>query len=354
MLDTHNAPRPPVWARNQKDEILKAARIHRYGDPEVFQIDDIPPPAVGPRDVLVEVHAASVNPVDWKIRQGYQRGVIRYKLPVVLGLDVSGVVVEVGGRVTKFRPGDEVYSSPTHRRQGTYAEFVAIDERQLAHKPKNFSHQEAASIPLVGLTAWEALCNKGKLQAGQRALIQAGAGGVGTIAIQIAKGLGATVITTCSERNIELVKALGADQVINYHEEAFDEVLSELDYVLDALGGDYKHRARKILRKGGILASIVGDLPAHAKRHGPTLGAVVAFLKMFSFDISSRLVWGIRSTNVLRNASGDDLAELTRWCEENKIRAQIDRVYPLEEIAQAHQHSQEGHARGKIIIAVKA
>jgi NADPH:quinone reductase-like Zn-dependent oxidoreductase len=329
---------------------VKAAQIHAYGDAETLRVEDVDPPAVGPRDVLIEVVAASVNPIDWKIRSGHQRAIIRYRLPHVLGLDVSGVVVEVGKRVRRFRVGDEVFSSPSHRRQGTYAEYAAIDERAVALKPSNITHEEAAGIPLAGLTAWQAL--EGRVAAGDKVLVQAGAGGVGSLAIQIAKHFGATVATTCSARNVELCTQLGADMVIDYGREAFDDVLSDYDLVFDTLGGEHKVRARDVLRRGGRLVSIVNDIPGAVKKHGPYLGMASAMGALLAFKLGC--MWrGIRFSYVLRKPDGDALAALGTLIESGAVKPLNDSVYPLEEIVAAHQASESGRARGKIIIAVR-
>ena len=332
---------------------MKAARIHEYGGPEVLRVEEVERPEVGPRDVLIEVHAASVNPVDWKIRRGYQRAIIRYKLPHVLGLDVSGVVIAVGAEVDKFVLGDEVYCSPTHKRSGTYAEYVAVDQATVALKPTSIDHQGAASLPLVALTAWEALVTKTGLREGERILVQAGAGGVGTCAIQLAKHLGAEVATTCSARNAELVTGLGADHVIDYNETKFDEVLSDYDVVLDALGGEQRARALTILRRGGRIATIVSGIPEASKRYGPTLGVIVVALGMIGFKIKSRLGHGVRTSWVLRPDDGDVLAEITALVEKRALVPVIDRVFELDEIAAAHAYSETGRARGKIVIAVR-
>ena len=194
---------------------MKAARIHRYGSANELRIDDVAEPTVGPHDVLIEVHAASVNPIDTKIRAGYQRAVVRKRLPTTLGLDVAGVVTGVGNEVSRFEVGDAVYSSPTHRREGTYAEYVAVDERQVARAPAGLSHLEAATLPLVGLTAWHCLVQAACLTRGERLFVQAGSGGVGVFAIQLGKHLGAEVATTTSKRNADLVRELGADRVVD-------------------------------------------------------------------------------------------------------------------------------------------
>lgn len=331
---------------------MRAARIHRYGPPDVLQIDEVPEPSAGPRDVRVEVHAASVNPVDWKIRSGHQRALIHYTLPWTLGLDFSGRVVEVGREVTRFRVGDEVYGSPTHRRHGTYADQLVVDERAIAHKPRGLSHVEAASIPLVGLTSWDALVVGGRLRAGQLALVHAGSGGVGCFAIQLAKELGATVATTCSERNVELVRSLGADQVIDYRAERFDRVLSDVDFVLDALGGEERDRSLRIVKKGGCVATMVGGFPEYAERFGVALGSAAAIGSLAAVTLRGAMR-GVRVYHVLRECDGTILAQITRRIERGAIRPVIDRVFPLEEIAEAHHYSESGRARGKIAIQIR-
>jgi len=331
---------------------MRAARIHRYGPPEVLSIDEVPEPEPGPRDVVVEVHATSVNPVDWKIRSGGQRALIHYRLPWTLGLDVSGRVVKVGSAVTRFRIGDEVYGSPTHRRPGTYADYVAIDERALALKPRNLTHVEAASIPLVGLTAWDALVVGGRLRAGEKALIHAGSGGVGTFAIQLAKALRAHVATTTSARNVELVRSLGADEIIDYRERRFDEVLAGYDLVLDALGGQERDRSLRVLKKGGRLPTMIGGFPEETKKRGVVLGAITATLKLASLHLRAAMR-GVEVYMVLRESDGRMLEAITSHIERGAIRPVIDRVFPLEAIAEAHAYSESGRARGKIAIAVR-
>jgi NADPH:quinone reductase-like Zn-dependent oxidoreductase len=303
--------------------------------------------------VLVEVHASSVNPVDWKIRSGGQRALIHYALPWTLGLDFSGRVVEVGSKVTRFQVGDEVYGSPTHRRQGTYAEYVAVDERAIAKKPRGVSHVEAASLPLVTLTAWDALVVRGRLAQGQKALIHAGSGGVGTVAIQLAKDLGAYVATTCSAKNADLVRSIGADEVIDYKTARFDEVLSGYDFVLDALGGEERERSLRVLKRGGHLSTMVGGFPEEAEKRGVALGAVVALGTLASITLRAALFRGIQVHHVLRESSGEILEQITKRVERGAIRPIIDRVLPLDEIVEAHRLSESGRARGKIAIEIR-
>lgn len=331
---------------------MKAATIHRYGSPDVLTLEQVPRPVIGSRDVLIQVHATSINPVDWKIRSGNQRAIIHYKLPWILGMDVSGVVVEVGSQVKQFRPGDEVYSSPTHKRLGTYAQYVAIDEHAVAHKPKNLTHEEAASLPLVGLTAWEALVTRGRLQSGQQVLIQAGSGGVGSFAIQLAKHLGASVISTCSSRNVQLVRDLGADQVIDYTQQNFWDVLRNIDLVVDVLGGKDLLRSRQVVRRGGRISMVTASLPKHTQRWGVPLGFLVTVWEILSFVLWSRLRYGISVSLIVRPPSGAILREITNLVEAGAIRPLVDRVFPLEEIVAAHEYSESGRVRGKIVVSV--
>ncbi len=331
---------------------MRAACLTAYGDADVLQLRRVTRPQAGPRDVLIKLHAAAVNPIDWKIRLGTQRAFIRYRLPHVLGLDGSGEVVAVGRRVTRFKVGDEVYSSPSHRRSGTYAEYAAIAASEVGHKPRNITHQQAAAIPLAGLTAYQCLL-AGKLKAGQRVLIQAGSGGVGTFAIQMAKHLGAYVATTCSARNEALVRSLGADEVIDYRNQAFDEVLRDYDMVLDTLGGQQRERAWKVLRRGGRLVTVVSNMPEAVQRWGVNLGAVMASLGMVGFKLAG-IRRGKRGYFVLKKCSGLQLDEIAKWVEQGAVKVVIDKVYPLAEIAAAHRHSESKRARGKIVIAVTA
>ncbi|MBZ0121793.1 MAG: NADP-dependent oxidoreductase [Sandaracinaceae bacterium] len=331
---------------------MRAVRIHEYGGPEVLRIEDVPEPSPGPHDVLVRVCATSVNPVDCKIRSGGQRAVIFYELPWILGLDVSGVVEAVGARVTRFRAGDEVWSSPTHRRPGTYADKLCIDERQVALKPKSLTHDEAASMPLVGLTAYQCLVEKGKLGKGQRVLIHAGAGGVGSFAIQLAKSIGAHVITTCSARNEALVRELGADEVIDYTKERFEDVVSDVDLVLDSVGEEAMKANVEVTRRGGRISNITLDLPAYVARYGPALGLVVIGGRFAWMHAAPFLEKEIVLRHVLKRCDGEQLAEIARLVDQGAIRPTIDSVLPLDAIQEAHRHSETHRARGKIVLHV--
>ena len=306
---------------------------------------------MGPRDVLIAVHAASVNPIDCKLRRGYQRAVVRWTLPQTLGLDASGVVEAVGEEVTRFAIGDAVYTSPGHQRQGTYADYVAVDESMVAFKPRNVSHAEAAGVPLAGLTAWQSLVGAARLTRGDRILIQAGTGGVGSLAVQIAKHRGAEVIATASAKNHPLLRALGADQVIDYRNEDVVAAAGPCQVAFDTTGGEGRLQARQVLGRGGRLVSIVGGIPEAVERHGPTLGAAVAMGGVASFALGC-LVRGIRFRYVVRKPDGAALGELTALVEAGKLQPIVDSVFPLEQVAEAHRHSEAGRARGKIIVAV--
>lgn len=330
---------------------MLAARIHQYGGPEVLRLDEVPRPSPGPRDVLIRVRAAAVNPVDCKIRSGGQRSIIRYRLPWILGLDVSGTVEEVGALVTRFAPGDEVWSSPRHTRPGTYAEYVCVDEREVAKKPSSLTHEQAASLPLVGLTAYQCLVEKGKLRAGQRVLVHAGAGGVGSFAIQLAKHLGAHVVTTASPRNEELVRELGADEVIDYRKGSFAEASAPVDLVLDSLGEEVFEENLRVLRRGGRLVNITIDVPRHVERYGTFFSLFTLAWAMLKLHLRPLLA-GIRSRHVIKRCDGDQLRTIAELVEAGAIRPVIDRVVPLAEVAEAHRYSETHRARGKIVLRV--
>ena len=332
---------------------MKAAIIRKYGNNDLVQIEDVPKPEVGPTDVLIEIAAASVNPVDYKIRSGALKLVIPQQFPLILGSDLSGVVVEVGQDVSSLAPGDEVYSRVNIRRMGTFAQFVAVHEDEVAKKPQNMSHVEAAAIPLVGLTTWQALHDVVKLQKGEKLLIHAGSGGIGTFAIQLAKYIGAHVATTTSAKNAALVKELGADEIINYREEDFVEKIDDYDVVFDTMGGTIRERSFQVLKHGGRLVSISGlPDPKSAKKRG------------FPFWI--RIVLGIKDRKSMRWArkkdidyqflsiqpNGRQLHQITELIEAKHIRSVLDTVYPFDEVKKAIAHVEAGHSRGKVVVKI--
>ena len=248
---------------------MKTVCIYSYGGPEVLVYEDAPRPHPVVGEVLVQVHAAGINPVDWKIREGHLREMLHHTLPLVLGWDVSGVLVAVGPGVTRLKVGDEVFSRPDISRDGAYAEFIVIKESEVALKPKSIDHIHAAALPLAGLTAWQSLFDAGGLSSGQRVLIHGASGGVGTLAVQLAKWKGARVIGTALAHNHEFLRELGVDQVIDYNTERFEEAVQPVDVILDTVGGDTQERSWKVLKPGGILVSIANPPAVEtAKAHG--------------------------------------------------------------------------------------
>lgn len=309
---------------------MKAVIIENYGGVDQLKYTEVAKPTLKDNDVLIEIVATSVNPVDWKIREGYLKGMLEYNFPVILGLDAAGKVSEVGKAVTKFKVGDEVFTRPDITRNGTYAEYVAVDESLVAPKPKNISYEEAASIPLVGLTSWQCLVDFAELKEGDKVLIHAGAGGVGSFAVQLAKALGAWVATTCSTTNVEFVKSLGADQVIDYKKEDFAEILSDLDIVFDTMGGEIQKQSYDVLKAGGCLVSIAARPDEeHAKSKN------------------------VKAGYVFLDPDGEQLAKIGDLIEHGKIRPIVGTVLNLKEIQEAHRLSETHHAKGKIVLKVK-
>lgn len=335
---------------------MKAVVVTRYGRTEdVVELRDLPAPTVGPRQVLIEVYAASVNPIDFKLQQGALKAVRKMQFPFVMGFDVSGVITAVGAEVTQYQVGDAVFSRVDSAAMGTFAEQVAVDAQYVAPKPARLSHQQAASLPLVALTSWQALFDRAGLQPGQKVLIHAGAGGIGTVAIQLAKAFGLQVATTTSTANVALVERLGADVVVDYKKQAFDEVLTGYDAVFETLGGDNQQRSFKVLKPGGKLISIVGvPTAAWARQQG------LPFFLRWLFALLNRrndklarqhqVSWDL----LLMEANGQQLAEIGQLAEAGKLMPVIDKVYPLAQAKDALLYSQRGRAKGKIVISVKA
>ncbi|MGQ0591382.1 MAG: NADP-dependent oxidoreductase [Gammaproteobacteria bacterium] len=308
---------------------MQAVRIHTYGGPGVLKYEEAPLLKPGPGEVLVRVHAAGVNPVDWKIREGYFKGTMNHPLPLILGWDLSGVVEATGSGVEGLKKDDEVYSRPDIARDGAYAEYIVVRETEVALKPKSIDHVHAAAIPLAALTAWQSLFDSAALSAGQKVLIHAAAGGVGSFAVQLAKWKGAYVIGTASNRNQEFVRKLGADETIDYQTTRFEDMVHDVDVVFDTIGGDTQKRSWKVLKKGGILVSIVGPPSAEeAAAHG------------------------VRHASVFVQPSATQLTELANLVDSGKLRPIVETVLPLAEARRAHELSQTGHARGKIVLGV--
>jgi NADPH:quinone reductase-like Zn-dependent oxidoreductase len=330
---------------------MKAFLIDRYGKKETGRIGDVPMPPLRDGDVLIRVHAASVNALDTKIRRGEFKVILPYRLPLILGNDLAGTVERVGAGVSQFKPGDEVYARPDDDRIGTFAEFIAVNAGSVAPKPGNLSMVEAASLPLVALTAWQTLVETAQLKPGQKVFIQAGSGGVGTVAIQLAKHLGAFVATTTSTANIAWVKALGADVVIDYRQQDFASELRDYDVVLNSLGKEELERSLQILKPGGHLISISGPpTPAFAAARG--LGwPLKQVLRLLSRGISSKARQkGVTYTFVFMRADGQQLRGITPLVESGAIRPVIDRVFPFQDTQGAFAYVESGRAKGKVVV----
>ncbi|AZF40494.1 Bifunctional protein: zinc-containing alcohol dehydrogenase [Pseudomonas sp. R1-43-08] len=332
---------------------MKAFFIDRYGK-QNGMIGEVPDPAVGVHDVLVQVHATSVNPLDSKIRAGAFKLILPYKLPLILGNDLAGVVVRTGAAVTRFKPGDEVYARPPDAQIGTFAELIAVNEDALALKPSNLDMAQAASIPLAALTAWQALVETAQVKKGQTVLIHAGSGGVGTLAIQLAKHLGAFVATTTSTPNVEWVKALGADVVIDYKQQDFANELRDFDVVLNSLGTDVLEKSVKVLKPGGQLISLSGPPTAQfAQAHGLpwVLGQV---MRLLSSGIRRKArKQGVSYAFLFMHADGVQLQEITSLIEAGVIRPVIDRSFPFTSTAEALRYVEQGRAKGKVTITLR-
>nr|WSW57341.1 NADP-dependent oxidoreductase [Streptomyces sp. NBC_00998] len=311
---------------------MKAAVIDQYGQVrDVVRVADVPVPAVGPRDVLIEVRAAGVNPVDHLIVKGFLSAGAPTG-PLVIGNELAGVVAEVGGEVTRFAVGDEVFARVDPRVGGAFAEYVAVDQSLVATKPSGLTFEEAASLPLVALTALQALTEQADVRAGTRVLIHGAAGGVGSAAVQIAKQLGAEVVATASAGSVELVRELGADRVIDYRAEKFDEIVSDVDVVLDTIGGETQERSFGVLKPGGTLVSIVPIPDAEAKQ----------------------AQWNVRALSFYMRPHGEQLAHLAGLVESGQLRPILETVFPLDEASEALQKVERGGARGKTVIGVRA
>lgn len=329
---------------------MQAFFIERYGQ-DTGRLGQVPEPQVQAHEVLVQVHASSVNLLDAKIAKGEFKLILPYHLPLVLGNDLAGVVLRVGTEVRRFKPGDEVYGRPPQARIGTFAERIAVAEEALALKPSNLDMEHAASVPLVGLTAWQVLVKTAQLKPGQKVLIHAGSGGVGTFAIQLAKHLGAFVATTTSSANVEWVKALGADLVIDYTRQSFDSLLHGYDLVLNSLDNATLARSLKVLKPGGLLVSISGPPTADFAREQRLSWGLKQVMGLLSHGIrrKARLA-GVHYRFVFMRASGEQLGELSRLIEAGAIQPVIDRSYPLASTAEALKYVAQGRAKGKVVI----
>ena len=332
---------------------MKAMIIDRYGKVPM-RMAEVPTPEINEYEVLAEIHAASINPIDFKIRDGKVKMLLKYEMPLILGNDFAGVITKVGSKVTRFKVGDEIYARPRKNKIGTFAEYIAIHEDDIALKPKNLSFEEAASIPLVGLTSYQALHDIMQLQKGQKILIHAGSGGVGTFAIQLAKIMGATVTTTASEAGANLVTSLGADEIINYKTEKFEDILKNYDAVFDTIGGATLEKSFNIIKSRGNIVSVSGMPNA---RFGKEFGS--GFFKTLLFSLASKKLTALEKKHnaqysfLFMKPSGDQLRTIANYIEAGKIKPVIDRVFPFEDAQKAMEYSEAGRAKGKIIVKIK-
>lgn len=332
---------------------MKAFVVDKYKKKGPIRLADMPEPQVGADDVLIRIHATAINLLDSKVRDGEFKLFLPYKPPFILGHDLAGTIVRVGTNVRGFKAGDEVYSRPRDHRVGTFAELIAVDQADVAQKPASLTMEEAASIPLVGLTAWQALVEVGKVKPGQKVFIQAGSGGVGTFAIQLAKHLGATVATTTSAANVELVKRLGADVVIDYKAQDFEQVLSDYDLVLNSQDAKTLDKSLNILKPGGLAISISGppDVP-----FGKALGLNV-FLR-FVMRLLSRSVRQkaqnrcVYYSFLFMRADGNQLAQIAKLIDAGAIRPVVDKVFPFAQTAEALAYVETGRTKGKVVVKV--
>ena len=312
---------------------MKAIVIDNYGGKDQLKEREVEKPIINENQALVEIHATSINPIDWKLREGYLKDMLPWEFPIILGWDAAGVIVEVGKNVKHYKVGDRVFARPATTRQGTYAEFVPVEADLLAHMPESMSFEQGAAIPLTGLTAYQCLVGFAEVKKGDKVLVHAGAGGVGSMAIQIANSIGAYVATTASDKNDELVKSLGANRVINYSEEDFSELLEDFDAVLDTMGGDVLDKSFKVLKKGGKLISIAGQPSAEKAEQ-----------------------YGVKASGFWLKPNGEQLQMLAHLFVSGELKPTIGHVFEFTEqgLKDAHELSESHHARGKIVIKVKS
>ena len=330
---------------------MRAFVLRRYTEP--LQEADVPEPVVGQHDVLVRVDAAGLNPLDEAIRAGEFKQILPYRLPLVLGNDLAGTVIRVGAKVRGFKPGDEVYARPDKDRIGTFAERIAVAEADLALKPASISMEEAGSLPLVALTAWQALVERGNLQPGQKVLIHGGAGGVGSIAIQLAKHLGATAATTVSGSNADFVRELGADIVVDYRTQDFEQLLEGYDLVLDSLGGENLEKSLRVLRPGGKVIGIAGPPdPSFAREMGlnPLLRLAITALSSKIRKQAKKL--GVSYQFLFMRASGDQLRQISSLVDQGVLRPVVGKVFDFAQTPEAIQSTARGGIRGKSVVTV--
>jgi len=333
---------------------MKALTFKRYGKSPDIGFSELPRPTLQADDMLVEVHAVGLNPIDNMITTGMFKPVLKFQLPATMGSDLAGVVREVGSRVTRFKPGDAVFASLFDLGTGSLAEFAVVPERVAAPKPANLDFVQAASVPMVGLTSWQVLKERAGVSPGQKVFVPAGSGGIGSFAIQLAKHFGATVGTTTSTGNVPLVRSLGADEVIDYKKQSFDQELRGYDIAFGTLRGDEIEKSIGILKPGGKIVSLVGPLDA-------------AFASARGLNFVLKFVFGLMSRKIMRLAArrdvaysflfvrpdGAQLAEIGKLLESERIRPVIDKVFPFEQSREALEYLAKGRAKGKVVVQVK-
>jgi NADPH:quinone reductase-like Zn-dependent oxidoreductase len=333
---------------------MKAFLLDAYGKGAKLRLADRPDPQPGPHDVRVRIHAAGLNVLDSKIRDGEFKPLLPYKPPLILGHDLAGVVESVGSSVTRFAPGDAVFSRPRDGRIGTLAERIAVDEDDLAHMPANLTMAEAAGMPLVALTAWQALVELAAVQPGVKVLIHAGSGGFGSVAIQLAKHLGATVATTASSGNAEMVRALGADVVIDYRSQQFETVLSDCDLAICGQDADTLSRSLSVLKPGGRLISISGPPTVEFARAQGLNWVLQQVMRLLSFGIRRKArAKGVRYDFMFMRADGGQLAQLGTLIETGAIRPVLDRIFPFDQANEAFAYLETGRAKGKVVVELQ-
>lgn len=334
---------------------MKAFIVKGYGKKEKLHLTDLAEPTVNENDVLVQVHSSSINPLDTLIKNGDLKLFLPYKPPFVNGHDMAGIVTKVGAKVSKFKVGDEVYARPADFKIGTFAEYIAVNERDLALKPKNISMEEASSIPLVGLTSWQALVEIAKLKKGQRVFIQAGSGGVGTFAIQLAKHIGAFVATTTSSANTDLVKGLGADLVIDYKTQDFATILKDYDVVLHSnKEAKVLENSLKILKPGGTLVSLTGPPTSETAKNFGLGWHFQMIMNLLSLSVRRKAKkLNVNFKFLFMRAEGKQLAQITELIEKGVIKPVIDKVFPFEQTNEALTYVESGRSKGKVVVKVK-
>lgn len=308
---------------------MKAIQIHEFGGPEVLKYEEVTVPSPADDEVLIKIYASGVNPIDWKIRAGLAQKKFPVHLPLIPGWDVSGEIEEVGSNILNFKKGEEVYSRPDPTRNGTYAEYVVVKADEVNSKPKSINHEKAAAVPLAGLTAWQGLFDFGKLEAGQKVLIHAASGGVGTFAMQFAKWKGAYIIGTSSEENIDFLFGLGADEVINYNTEKFEDKVKGVDLVFDLVGGETQKRSLQVIRKGGRLITVAQPQ-----------------------NLDEAKLKGIHLEGFMAQSLPEELQQIADLIDSGKMKPVISRIFSLKDAAKAHKEIEKGHTRGKIVLKV--